>query len=86
MKHKVGAVTLTKADANAKTAYVHRLSHDKKTGKTTLRSELIKIDEKLAFEPTTQAVVDKWNNIAVETFKKSGFEGERHLRCLLSET
>ena len=50
---KIGNVIISKADANAKTAYIHRVSYDKKTKKTIVKSELkeinatIKSDEKV---------------------------------------
>lgn len=66
MHHEVGKSVVTKADANAKTAYVHTLVFDKNTQKSTLKSELVHLDESIAFEPNTQAVVDKWNAVLKE--------------------
>ncbi|MDX1408781.1 MAG: metallophosphoesterase, partial [Saprospiraceae bacterium] len=44
MYHFVGETVIAKADANAKTVYVHIIRHDKRTGKTTVDSELIEIN------------------------------------------
>jgi 2',3'-cyclic-nucleotide 2'-phosphodiesterase (5'-nucleotidase family) len=71
--YKIGQTTVAKADANAKTVYVHRCSYNLKTKKTTVTSELVKIDESLAEEPNVAAVVKKWNDIADKSFKANGF-------------
>lgn len=57
---------VAKADANAKTAYVHTLIFDTKTKTTTLKSDLVPIDESIAFEPEVDKVVQKWNQILEE--------------------
>ncbi len=66
-------VTLAKADANAKSAYIHRLHFDKKTKKLTVKSDLRKIDNTLVDDPATKAVADKWESIAQQKLKESGF-------------
>jgi 2',3'-cyclic-nucleotide 2'-phosphodiesterase (5'-nucleotidase family) len=73
MRHVVGNTVVTKADANAKTVYVHRFSYDLKTKKTKLSSELVKIDDSIADDPSVAAVVQKWNDIANASFKSNGF-------------
>jgi 2',3'-cyclic-nucleotide 2'-phosphodiesterase (5'-nucleotidase family) len=72
--YKIGQTTLAKADANAKTVYVHRCSYNLKTKKTTVISELVKIDDSIADEPKVAAVVKKWNDIAEKSFKAGGFD------------
>jgi 2',3'-cyclic-nucleotide 2'-phosphodiesterase (5'-nucleotidase family) len=74
MKHQYGDVIMTKADANAKTVYVHRVSYNKATGKTTIQSELVSIDETLAEDPTVKKVVDKWVNISNESMANMGYQ------------
>jgi 2',3'-cyclic-nucleotide 2'-phosphodiesterase (5'-nucleotidase family) len=71
--YKIGKTVVAKADANAVTAYVHRCSYDLKTKKTTVTSELVKIDEKIIEDPTVATVVKKWTDIADAAFKKAGF-------------
>jgi 2',3'-cyclic-nucleotide 2'-phosphodiesterase (5'-nucleotidase family) len=71
--YQVGQTTIAKADANAKTVYVHRCSYNLKTKKTTVTSELVKIDDSIADEPIVAAVVQKWNDIAEKSFKAGGF-------------
>ena len=74
MKHQYGDVIMTKADANAKTVYVHRVSYNKATGKTTIQSELVSIDETIAEDPTVKKVVDKWVNISNESMANMGYQ------------
>lgn len=72
MKHKIGNVIITKADANAKTAYVHVLKYNKKTKRTRLISDLTTIDATIAKEPKTEAVVQKWVKIANDALRANG--------------
>lgn len=74
MKLQVGKVTIAKADANAKTVYIHRLHFDRKNRFINLESELKTIDETIPEEPKTAAVVAKWQQIANESFRELGFE------------
>ena len=74
MQVKVGKVTIAKADANAKTIYIHRLRFDRKNRLVNLESELKTIDETIPEDPATAAVVAKWQQIANESFRELGFE------------
>ena len=69
-----GNVVITKADANAKTVYVHYVSIDKNTHDTKVRSELVTLDKTVALDSAVSGVVDKWVNISNENFKKQGFD------------
>ena len=60
---------ITKADANAKTAYIHRISYDKKTKKTIVTSELKEINATIKSDEKVKKVVDKWQNILTEKIK-----------------
>ncbi len=59
----VGNRFVTKADANAKTAYIHRLSFDTKTGKTRVDSQLKSIDDSIKSDLKILAIVEKWQTI-----------------------
>lgn len=74
MRHEVGQIVITKADANAKSAYVHRLQYNTKTGQTTLNSELVFLNPSISFEPKVQQMVDNWMNIAYESCRKQGLD------------
>jgi 2',3'-cyclic-nucleotide 2'-phosphodiesterase (5'-nucleotidase family) len=71
--HQVGKVTVAKADANAKTAYIHRLNFDKKTKKLSIASELKSINATLKPDAATAAVVEKWETIGRKNFAELGF-------------
>lgn len=72
--HKVGKATIAKADANAKTVYVHTLRYDKKNKSATVKSELRRVDASIADDPATAAVVAKWEKIKNESLQSSGFQ------------
>lgn len=72
--NKVGKTTVAKADANAKTVYVHTLRYDKKTKTATVRSELRKVDASVSDEAATAATVAKWEKIKNEALATSGFD------------
>ena len=59
----VGESFVAKADANAKTAYIHRISFDIKTKKATVTSELKEIDETIIADAKVGVVVNKWQTI-----------------------
>ncbi len=67
---EVGTTKIAKADANAKTAYIHRVEYDKKTKSYHIKSELKPITDKLANDLAAQKVVDKWNTILNEEIKE----------------
>jgi 2',3'-cyclic-nucleotide 2'-phosphodiesterase (5'-nucleotidase family) len=66
---KVGNVIIAKADANAKTAYIHRISYDKSTKKTTVKSELKEINNTIKSNEKVKKVVDKWQGILTSKIK-----------------
>ncbi|PKH51203.1 bifunctional metallophosphatase/5'-nucleotidase [Tenacibaculum sp. Bg11-29] len=56
----IGNVVIAKADANAKTAYIHRFEYNPITKKVKLKSELKEINDKIATNKKVGAIVDKW--------------------------
>ena len=60
MSHYVENTIITKADANAKTVYIHRVTYNPASGMTKIRSSLKKIDDSIPDDPETQAVVNNW--------------------------
>jgi 2',3'-cyclic-nucleotide 2'-phosphodiesterase (5'-nucleotidase family) len=70
----VGTAIIAKADANARTVYVHHLDYDKSSRRLGIRSELAKIDNSIPEEPITKAVVDKWIGIANQSLQAQGFD------------
>ena len=71
---KVGNIYITKAHANAKSAYVNRMTIDLKNHTTQVVPELKMIDETLPLDSATQGVVDKWMTIADNNFSSVGFD------------
>ncbi len=59
----VGNTKISKADANAKTAYIHRFQYDVKTKKVTIKSELKIIDKKVKEDFVVKKIVDKWQAV-----------------------
>lgn len=74
MIQKVGDVVIAKADANAKTVYVHNFSFDTKTKKVSLTSELRKIDDTIAEDASVATIVQKWEQILDAAIKKMGLD------------
>ncbi|PCH53167.1 MAG: bifunctional metallophosphatase/5'-nucleotidase [Flavobacteriaceae bacterium] len=61
MSIPVGIGKLTKADANAKTVYVHRVTYNLKTKKVTINSTLVQIDSTLQPDKNIEKIVAKWD-------------------------
>lgn len=73
MRVPVGPSVITKADASAKTVYIHTLRYNKRTKTCTVKSELRRVDAKIPDEPATAEVVAKWEKIKNESLLSSGF-------------
>lgn len=59
----VGNVIIAKADANAKSVYVHRFTYDPLSKSTQVSSELVAITDAIPNEPSVEMVVGKWLTI-----------------------
>lgn len=75
----VEQTAITKADANAKTVYIHRITVDPRTGLSRVRSSLRAIDQTLPDEPATLAVVNNWQARVNSIVRKDGYNPERVL-------
>ncbi len=62
----VGNTKIAKADANARTVYIHNLHFDKKTKKATITSTLKPISDEIAFDAEVAKIVGKWQVILNE--------------------
>lgn len=71
---KVGDVYITKAHANAKSAYVNELTINKRNNTTSVVPRLVMVDTSLALDPVASEVVHKWVNIANENYASLGFD------------
>lgn len=65
----IGNVLISKADANAKTAYIHRVTYDKKTKKTIVKSELKEINSSIKLDEKVDQIVEKWQTILTSKIK-----------------
>jgi 5'-nucleotidase len=74
MKHIVGETVITKADANAKTVYVHTLHFNADNKLDNIKSELINIDNSIPEQPQVKTVADEWTTRAFKGFYDKGFD------------
>lgn len=66
--------TITKADANAKTVYVHRFSYDPNNKTTDIQSELVPINATTPEDEKVAKIVDKWVKIGDESMLAMGYK------------
>ena len=70
MSVPVGNAKITKADANAKTVYIHRISYNTKTKETVINSELVPITKETGIDKNVDKIVQKWNVLLDEKIKE----------------
>ncbi|NUO02125.1 MAG: bifunctional metallophosphatase/5'-nucleotidase [Saprospiraceae bacterium] len=79
MSRFVESTVITKADANAKTVYIHRITFNPGSKTSTLRSSLKTIDDRIEEDAATKAVVDKWQAYANKSMANMGYTPTRVL-------
>jgi 2',3'-cyclic-nucleotide 2'-phosphodiesterase (5'-nucleotidase family) len=79
MIERVGNVRVTKADANAKTAYVHHIGYNRKTGEVKLQSELRNLNRTVDLDPDVDAIVQRWNTVADSAMSQMGYNSHEVL-------
>lgn len=62
--------TIAKADANAKTVYVHTIQYNLDTKETNVYSKLVHVNDKVGSQPETEQVVAKWQKILETELKE----------------
>ena len=77
---KIGDIYITKAHANAKSAYINYLTIDVKNKKTSVVPQLRMIDTTIAQDPATALVVKKWMDIGETNYQALGFNAQRVIR------
>lgn len=82
MKHQIGNAILTKADANAKSVYVHRISFNVKSKKSKIVSSLVKLDASIVPDPEVAQLVSKWKGIENKVIREMGFDPDEELVTL----
>jgi 2',3'-cyclic-nucleotide 2'-phosphodiesterase (5'-nucleotidase family) len=58
-----GNTLISKADANAKTIYIHTFTYNTKTKELKIDSKLFPIDERIASQPEVATIINKWTGI-----------------------
>ena len=74
---KIGNVYITKADANAKSAYILKLNINKKNQKVSVAAKIIDINESTPFDAATDIVVKKWTDIGNANYASLGFDATK---------
>lgn len=70
-------VPVLKADANARTVYVHRVTVHRATGRVEVASELVPVTDALPDDPAVAAEVARWVEAGYAGFRADGFEPTR---------
>jgi 5'-nucleotidase/UDP-sugar diphosphatase len=77
----VGKTNIAKADANARTVYIHKLSFNTKTKKLDIKSTVKPINDQIKSDPEIDKIVSKWQFILNEEVKKSSCQSRRSHLC-----
>jgi 5'-nucleotidase len=65
---------IVKADANARTVYVHRLGYDTARRTLSVDSELVVVSDAIPDDPQVAAEVSRWQEEGFAAFRADGFE------------
>lgn len=71
MLERVGPTIITKADANAKSVYIHTLIYDIRTNHVYVNSELKMVTDKIASSAKVERVVKKWTQLLDDKLKET---------------
>jgi 2',3'-cyclic-nucleotide 2'-phosphodiesterase (5'-nucleotidase family) len=74
---KIGNVYITKADANAKSAYIIKLNLNKNAHELKVKADILDINENIAADSATDVVVKKWTDIANKSYASLGFDATK---------
>lgn len=74
---KEGNIYITKAHSNARSAFVVNIKLNKKKRKISVNPQLIYLNETIAPDSATTAVVQKWTDIAEKNYASLGFEASK---------
>ena len=72
-----GKIFITKAHANAKSAYIVKLSIDKNAKTVAVVPELKMLDQTVPLDSATDVVVKKWTDIANQNYASLGFDAKK---------
>jgi len=74
---QVGKTIITKAMANAKSAYIINLTIVKWNHRVRVRTQLEPINEMVAIDSSTNVVVQRWVSIAEKSYASLGFDAKK---------
>ena len=74
---KIGNVYITKADANAKSAYILSMRINKNKHEVNIKTNIIDVNEKIALDSATDVVVKRWTTIADNNYASLGFDARK---------
>ena len=78
-------VPVMKADANARTVWVHRVTVTRATGAVRVASELVPVTAALPEDAAVAAEVARWTEAAYAGFRADGFEPDRVVAVTTSD-
>ncbi|MDA0737458.1 MAG: bifunctional metallophosphatase/5'-nucleotidase [Nitrospirae bacterium] len=64
---------IAKADANAKSVYIHRIRYTPSSKNISITSEYVPIDSRMGSDMLTTQEVEKWVEVAFKAFEAQGF-------------
>jgi len=70
-------IAILKGDANARSVFIHRLTYDPPTGKTSVASELLPVADEIPEDPAVAEEVKRWTEIAYRAFREAGLDPEK---------
>ncbi|MEZ4686358.1 MAG: bifunctional metallophosphatase/5'-nucleotidase [Bacteroidia bacterium] len=70
---QIGPVSIAKADANAKSAYVHYLSYDFASKSLNIKSQLVMLNETFEQDKDLLKVIDGWEGRVRDEMRRQGF-------------
>ena len=80
--HGANSIPITKADANARTAYVIDIDFNRGTKQVKITPRLEAIDASIPDDPEVAKVVEFWQNKAYEGFKQQGFDPAKRITVI----
>jgi 5'-nucleotidase len=86
MYHKVGETFIAKADANARTIYIHKLIFSNAGILNGVQSDLVYVDSSIIENDSVKTIVDAWVDRAYKGFYDRGFDAKQMVIDLGSES
>lgn len=82
---RVNSTPITKADANARTAYILEVEYNHETGDVQVEPRLRHIGPDIPDDPEVAKVVQFWEDRAFDAFREEGLEPEKRVTTVTEE-